>query len=208
MKKITLILIAVLISYTSYAKKQSKEERQAVLNERKQGGQSKEKKLDEFKVDNNGGIYYSEVVKVDSLSKLDLYLRSKVFFANSFKSANSVIQMDDKEEAIIIGKGTVKIYIGSGFGAVPSTMNFTLKIQSREGRYKYEIYNISYRSDALGELSAEYFYKKENYYKKNGKPRRVNQNYKEQTMSKISNIVILLTNSMKSSKSKSEKDDW
>ena len=51
-----------------------------------------------------GKIVYSEIVKVDSTSSPELYLRAKTWFVRNFNSANNVIQLDDKESGKIIGK--------------------------------------------------------------------------------------------------------
>lgn len=58
MKKITIMIIAILMSYTSYSQKQTKEERQAELNE---------KKLDEDSDDDSNG---------KKMEKLDEYVAS------------------------------------------------------------------------------------------------------------------------------------
>src|SRR5665647_1743863 len=53
-------------------------------------------------------IEYTDLVKVDStLTSDELYTRARSWFATAFKSANNVIQMEDKSSGIIIGKGTI-----------------------------------------------------------------------------------------------------
>lgn len=82
-------------------------------------------------------IEYSDLVLVDSsLTKEKLYLKAKEWFAQSFRSANDVIQMDDKEAGIIVGKGlfSTRYTIGN--------IHFTMKVQVKDGRYKYWISNF------------------------------------------------------------------
>lgn len=61
--------------------------------------------IDELPKDENGNLNYNEVVQVDTIKKDELYLRSKQFFVDVFKSANDVIQMDDKDAGVVVGKG-------------------------------------------------------------------------------------------------------
>ena len=53
----------------------------------------------------NGEVVYTEVIKVDSLNAKELYNRAKKWIVLNYKSANDVIQLDDKEDGILIGKG-------------------------------------------------------------------------------------------------------
>jgi hypothetical protein len=144
--------------------------------------------IKELPVDESGGINFSEVVEVANQSKDDLYLKAKAFFVNNFKSANNVIQMDDKEDGIIIGKGNSDFSISPGMGVnVYMKINFTIKIQSKDNKFKYDIYDIYY-SGSYGDVPAETWFSEKNYYKSNGKPRGVNEQYKDKTLAKINSI--------------------
>lgn len=156
--------------------------------------------IEDFPTDENGDVNFNEVVQVDGASKNELFLRSVQYFANEFKSANDVIQMKDKESAIIIGKGLTSFYIT--FMGTVSEMNlwFSIKIQSREGRYKYEIYDFYYKS-VSGQYSGmtgtmNQWFDKENYFKKNGKVRTINEQYKEKTLEEIRNLKLSIKTSM------------
>lgn len=86
-------------------------------------------------------LTYTEVIKVDSVSKDELYNRAKLWLIYAFNSANHVIQYDNKEEGQIIGKAIIK-YDPKIFSASTQTegnIKYTIKIFVREGRYKYEI---------------------------------------------------------------------
>jgi hypothetical protein len=78
-------------------------------------------------------IEFSDLVFVDSaLTQNELYLRAKEWMARNFKSAKDVIQMEDKEAGIIIGKGYFSLREGKS-----CKIYFTLKIQVKNNRYKY-----------------------------------------------------------------------
>lgn len=89
----------------------------------------------------NGKINFSEVVPVEGTKKEELYVRARIWFANTFQSANHVIQLDDEENGILIGKGSIITPDAGG----DATWEFTVKIQLRDGRYKADIYDIYYQ---------------------------------------------------------------
>jgi hypothetical protein len=97
-------------------------------------------------------ITYTGIIKTNdsTLTKDNLYLKGKEWFVSSFKSANDVIQLDDKENGMIQGKGCFSYYSnvkymgqnqGSGY------INFTIKLWVKNGRYKYEFSNFIHTSN-------------------------------------------------------------
>lgn len=84
----------------------------------------------------SGKIIYVEIVKADSISKEKIYSKTKEWFALNFKSSNDVIQLDDRENFTIIGKGAIKVNLMS-FDA--GFVRFTIKVQAKDNKYKYEI---------------------------------------------------------------------
>lgn len=88
-------------------------------------------------------ITYTEVVPLAGVSKTELYTRARQWFSEAYKSADNVIQMDDKQAGIIIGKALFRFKSGVAFSAiVEGVINYTVKISVKEGRYKYEITNF------------------------------------------------------------------
>lgn len=90
-------------------------------------------------------IEYTELVTVESsLTQKILYSKAKDWFDKAFKSSDNVIQKDDKEEGIIIGKGIIPVK--GGMYLTDGKIDFTLKVQVKDGRYKYWISNFSHKS--------------------------------------------------------------
>lgn len=104
----------------------------------------------ELPTNESGKLNYNDIVKTDSIVKQELYSNAKLFFANKFKSANDVIQLDDKENTIIVGKGYNDIFIKSKTSSFKTQLWFTIKIQCKDGRYKYEIYDLYFKSYPIG----------------------------------------------------------
>ena len=96
----------------------------------------------------DGLIHYSDVVHVDStINSNDLYLNAKKWIVDGFKSSKAVIETDDKEAKLII----LKSFISKGHNyEVSNPKNwFTLKIEMKDGRYRYSLYDIRYEFDVF-----------------------------------------------------------
>ena len=98
-----------------------------------------------------GLITYSEVINLEGYSKTDLYLNAKNWFSKEFKSANNVVDTDDKEIGIVSGKGMVKIYVKQ---APYGNISFIAKIELKENKYKYTFTHFSHSNgeSALGDI--------------------------------------------------------
>lgn len=94
----------------------------------------------------DGVVTYTNVVEVDGVDKEQLYLRAKKWFVIVYKSAKDVIQLDDKENGEIIGKGNFSIVY---YSRAPS-IDHTITISVKDGRFKYLITDLVY-SDKLGD---------------------------------------------------------
>jgi len=109
--------------------------------------------LDNFPT-KEGLIFYSGVVEVDtSLKSVDLYLNAKDWLVGAFKSAKSVIQVDDKESGVILVRsyfdwGSISTTVAGGPYVIDKKMWFTLKIESKDGRFRYSLYGVHYEAHA------------------------------------------------------------
>src|SRR5665647_853674 len=89
---------------------------------------------------------YSDVVEISNKTSDQLYSTAKEWFALTFKSSNDVIQLDNPAEKKIIGKRVQQVeYIVS---KIPVFMNvyFTLTVQFKDNRYKYDILSTEIKS--------------------------------------------------------------
>lgn len=96
----------------------------------------------------NGKVVYSEVIQVEGKSVLDLYKNAKIWLVEAFKSSKDVIHNDDKDNHIIIGKGYFE-GVGHNKNIVNAKYWFTIRIDCREGRYKYTITDFIYDFDVI-----------------------------------------------------------
>jgi hypothetical protein len=93
-------------------------------------------------------ILLDTVLKVDSANKYELYTRAKIWVSDYFKSANAVIDLDDKDNGIIIGKGKSKIEVPTAVGQPFQTnCHYTFKLSFKDEKVKVEVYDFSYKVD-------------------------------------------------------------
>ena len=95
-----------------------------------------------------GKLVYEGIVKTDStLKKEAIYQLAREWFVNTFVSGKAVLQLEEKSEAKLMGNGRLEF----GYLRNPTSMitvgqhfkyQFTVKIEARDGRYRYQIYNF------------------------------------------------------------------
>ncbi|GIM61119.1 hypothetical protein CAPN008_11690 [Capnocytophaga canis] len=96
----------------------------------------------------NSDVYqFTEVIKVDErLSAKTLFANAKIWFTESFKDPKEVIILDDTQNNILIGRGSIKyntkIWIGSA--AREGYLSFDVNIACKDGRYKYNFTNFTH----------------------------------------------------------------
>lgn len=138
----------------------------------------------------NGEVIYTDVLEVEGLSKDELYNLAKKWVVLKYKSANHVIQLDDKDNGIIIGKGNFAI----DYYSRKPTIEHTLQIETKDGRYKYTISNFIYSDIQNSTFTLE------NFPKSWAGKKKLYQTLDEKVRSIIDNL--------KKSMEKDLKDDW
>ena len=90
----------------------------------------------------DGKVNYNEVITVEGVKKDILYGRAKLWIANTVKSSNNIIQTDEKDNEVVIGRGSLdEEDLWNSY-----TWTFTIKIQLKDEKYKAEFYDIQKKS--------------------------------------------------------------
>lgn len=90
----------------------------------------------------NGGVYYEKVYNVDSVSKDDLFNRGRIWAVDYFNSAKDVLQIQDKNEGQLTGKGIFDLGNSSYDMGYTSSVKFTFNIQYKDGKYRQQFYDF------------------------------------------------------------------
>ena len=83
--------------------------------------------------------------KTDSLkkSKTEIYSLTKMFITDYWKSANNVIQNDDKETGVIQVKGLISLSYSVGMGLkCQYEYDYAVTFRQKDNKYKIEVYNV------------------------------------------------------------------
>jgi len=67
----------------------------------------------QWKLDDNNNVTYQRIVEVPEMKKDEIYNRVQNYFVYNYGSGKSVIQTQDKENGLIVGKGIYKdVHVG------------------------------------------------------------------------------------------------
>lgn len=96
-----------------------------------------------------GKVEYTEVVKIDSTTQNLLFSSAQKWFVETFKNAKDVIQVENRENGEIIGKGTFHIQTNRfGYSAIGlGVVRFQVQVDVKDGRYKYSFSNFIHVGD-------------------------------------------------------------
>lgn len=101
-------------------------------------------------IDDNNNLSYQIIIEDSSQSKDQLYQKSKMFFTLKYGDGESVIQIDDKEGGLIVGKGYTPIF-------TDAKMWHLLRIDIKEGRVRITYSYINYyKRDIYGEFDKNF----------------------------------------------------
>lgn len=106
-------------------------------------------------------ITYQGVVEVPGVSKADLYTRAYAWVAKAYRSANDVVQMNDKEAGQLVAKGNMRVTARAlGMDMDAGIIRHTLSIYVKDGKYKYVLTNLTHedsrpKAASVGPLEQE-----------------------------------------------------
>ncbi|OON68852.1 DUF4468 domain-containing protein [Hymenobacter sp. CRA2] len=110
-----------------------------------------------FPIDANTQHYtYQGVVEVPGVNKDELYTRAYEWMAKTYRSANAVIQMHDKEAGRLVGKGATIVPTERTLTMIaPGFVRHTLTLYIKDGRYKYVLTDFEYVPATLAAGNAQ-----------------------------------------------------
>lgn len=106
----------------------------------------------------SGPLSFSEVVAVKDASANELYIRTKLWFSTAFVDSKNVLEVQDKEAGILVGKGSFpyepNILVSSGF--IRGYVTFSVTMMVKEGRYKYTFSDLTHHGTSLGQRAIDF----------------------------------------------------
>lgn len=91
-------------------------------------------------------LAFENVVSAEDQSADALYGKARLWVADSFRSAQDVVQLDDPQTHTVVLKAVSPYSRGVFFGggSINGYVRYTLKIECRDGRYKYRLYDFTH----------------------------------------------------------------
>ena len=118
------------------------------------------------------------VVNINGKSADKLFNASREWFALNFQSSKDEVKLADNTTNVFIAKGERRETVLIKKIKVKIKMIFTLKLEFKDGRFKYEFNDIEYRNVITNKLIDIDAFKEcstvegiEEYYKRNGIPK-------------------------------------
>lgn len=99
----------------------------------------------EIQLDKNNALTYTQIIEAPGKSKEQLYILLNYWYSNTFNSGKAVIQLNDKEAGVIIGKGylaNIAVHAG-GTNAYNVNLCPIIKTDIKEGKIRV-IYTVPY----------------------------------------------------------------
>lgn len=96
-------------------------------------------------------ISYNKVKEVANVSKDELYKRALNWANTYYKNPTDVIRENNREEGKIVCKARYKIMNPAdkkGFATEAGVVMYTLNLQFKDGRYKYELTEINWKQQS------------------------------------------------------------
>lgn len=91
-------------------------------------------------------LSFAKVIPVEGANKEEIYATIRAWVASSYKSANTVIQMDDKDAGLIVCNALFRYsYERPMYAAYEGTINYILKLQIKDGRFRAEMTNFYHK---------------------------------------------------------------
>ncbi|MEM7085400.1 MAG: hypothetical protein AAF489_04415 [Bacteroidota bacterium] len=105
----------------------------------------------QFSWNDEGELIFKKVYELDR-PKAALKEAASKWLALTFKNSKNVIRHDTENS--IIGKGTFSIIIHSQGYDFPGSIDFVIDLAFKEGRYKLELYDYRYYTDAYDQIKS------------------------------------------------------
>lgn len=209
MKRIIFIAFGLCLFTSVYSQKKNKhqenlEKTQVIIDS-----------LSQYYIITDEGLLFSRVIQAPEYNKDALFVKTLEIFSSIYKNLKVVIQAQDKEQGVIIGKGDDEEirYDNISGGKHINTVHHTIKVEVREGRFKVSItlndVNLAYYNMRGGKVW-DYYHPIFNFYPFSGES--IKLKYRDDSFNTIKFSIInanaLLDRFEEKIIKKDESDDW
>lgn len=118
-------------------------------------GQSAKEMLAEiqgkWELDNSGNVTFTRVIELPGTAKDELYTRALSYFTYNYNSGDDVVQVREKEQGVIVGKGVYpEVHVGMSLITTTVDTYHILRVDLKEGRLRVMVTLTDYRITLRG----------------------------------------------------------
>lgn len=90
-------------------------------------------------------LRFDTVIQVPNIGKQQIYKSAKQWFVNNMNDSQKVIELDNENDAVIMGKFNIPVTC-KGFisHCLSGYLKVTFKLQARDGRFKLQVYDANH----------------------------------------------------------------
>lgn len=105
----------------------------------------------QWSLDDNGNLSYQRIIEVPEMEKDDIYSRALNYFVYNYGSGKAVIQTQDKENGLIVGKGLYNdVHIGISIVTTYIDAWHIVRVDIRNGRARIILTLTEYDKKVTG----------------------------------------------------------
>jgi hypothetical protein len=102
-------------------------------------------------LDDNGNVTVMKIIEVPELKKDEIYNRVLNYFTYNYTSGKSVIQTQDKENGLVVGKGLyINSHVGISFVTTYVSTWHILRVDVQDGRFRVIVSLVDYDKTIVG----------------------------------------------------------
>lgn len=149
----------------------------------------------------NGQVYYMEVVTEDGVGKSELFKRARNWYSKFYKNPHGIVEEIDSVNGKLVLKPAFPAYrMKNTVKMQAAIIKYTLEIGFKDERYRYEIKNINLQAASYSPL--------EKLFNANDPNIEDNYNTLNEVNKYLKDLIEDLKDGMRQPSNKVKKDDW
>lgn len=91
-------------------------------------------------------LTYAEVIQAEGKTKAEIFSSLREWVVTTYVNGKAVTQLEDETTGTIILKAATPYHKGGMYSAYEGYLNYTLKLQAKDGRFRVEMSNINHEN--------------------------------------------------------------
>jgi hypothetical protein len=97
----------------------------------------------------DGQIFYDFIIDAKGMNKDELFVKLRHLLVEFFVDSKDVLEVNDKENHLMTGKGTIKYGVQKGMNFHYGRMYFVINIATKDDKFRVQLYNFIAKGEKL-----------------------------------------------------------